>query len=461
MDQIKGSVKKKFFHNPTNKGITRKTIQKAPLWLAHDHSNKRKYNLPMKIFAYSLLATLASSLCSVGATERNPNVLLIMADDVGLEPIGCYGGESFETPQVDVLARKGMRFEHCYSMPVCHPSRLALMTGRYPFRLKTGWGDFPKEEEDRSIGRVMQKAGYATAVAGKWQMTLLKKDPGQPGRVGFDKWLLFGWHEGARFHDPFLYRRDKPPRTEKGSYGPDLYADFLSAFMESAHKQGKPFFAYFPMALAHDVTDDLKWQVPYAPGKDRWMNYGEMIASMDSTVGKLVGTLDRLGIRKETVVIFTGDNGTASRSKLRHLGKKGSKYEYEKVVVARKGERVPGGKGSLRDTGTRVPLIVNWPGTVKEGTVNQDLVDFSDWLPTMAELAGAKLAPDRPLDGQSFANSFRGIKGSRRTYAFSESRGKQGFVRDQRWKLYANGKTFDLRQDPMEKKALPENPGSK
>ena len=415
----------------------------------------------MKPFLSLIVNWLAIGLSVQCLAGRKPNVLLIMADDVGLEPIGCYGGESFDTPQVDALAGKGMRFEHCYSMPVCHPSRLALMTGRYPFRLKTGWGGFPKEEEDRSIGRVMQKEGYATAVAGKWQMTLLKKDPGQPGRVGFDKWLLFGWHEGARFHDPFLYRRDKPPRTEKGSYGPDLYADFLSAFMENAHKQGKPFFAYFPMALAHDVTDDLKWQVPYVPGKDRWMDYGEMIASMDSTVGKLVATLDRLGIRKETVVIFTGDNGTASRSKLRHLGKKGGRYEYEKVVVARKGKNIPGGKGSLKDTGTRVPLIVNWPGKVKAGAVNSDLIDFSDWLPTLAELAGAKIAPGRPLDGQSFANSFRGNEGPRRAYAFSESRGKQGFVRDQRWKLYANGKMFDIKNDPTEKKALPENPGSK
>ena len=412
----------------------------------------------MKPFLSLIVTWVAIGLSVQCLAGRKPNVLLIMADDVGLEPIGCYGGESFDTPQVDALAGKGMRFEHCYSMPVCHPSRLALMTGRYPFRLKTGWGGFPKEEEDRSIGRVMQREGYATAVAGKWQMTLLKKDPGQPGRVGFDSWLLFGWHEGARFHDPFLYRRDKPPRTEKGSYGPDLYADFLSAFMENAHKQGKPFFAYFPMALAHDVTDDLKWQVPYVPGKDRWMEYGEMIASMDSTVGKLVATLDRLGIRKETVIIFTGDNGTASRSKLRHLGKKGGKYEYEKVVVTRKGKNIPGGKGSLRDAGTRVPLIVNWPGTVKAGAVNSDLVDFSDWLPTLAELAGAKLAPGRPLDGQSFANSFRGNEGPRRAYAFSESRGKQGFVRDQRWKLYANGKMFDLKNDPAEKKALPEKP---
>ena len=104
---------------------------------------------------------------------------------------------------------------------------------------------------------------------------------------------------------------------------------------------------------------------------------------------------------------------------------------------------------------------MNWPGTVKAGSASSDLVDFSDWLPTLAELAGAKLASGRPLDGQSFANSFRGIDGPLRAYAFSESRGKQGFVRDQRWKLYANGKMFDLKQDPAEKKALPEKPESK
>jgi arylsulfatase A len=412
----------------------------------------------MKFHYFPLLWLFACTIC-VAASK--PNIVLIMADDVGCEPIGCYGGESFATPQVDALARKGMRFEHCYSMPVCHPSRMALMTGRYPFRMKAGWGSFPKESEEQSIGRVMQRAGYATAVTGKWQMTLMKKDAEQPGRTGFDEWLLFGWHEGARFHDPMLYQNDKPARTVTGNYGPDLYAEFLSSFIERSHKQGKPFFAYFPMALAHDVTDDLKWQVPYAPGKDRWMNYGEMIASMDATVGKLMATLDRLDIRKDTVVIFTGDNGTAARSKLRHLGKKGAKYEYEKVVVTRNGERIPGGKGSLKDTGTHVPLIVSWPGTVKQGTVSDDLVDFSDWLPTLAELGGAKLDPQRPLDGQSFAGSFLDLQGPRRKFAFSESKGKQAFVRDQRWKLYANGKFHDVEKDPGEKKAITGDPKDK
>ncbi len=190
----------------------------------------------MKFHYFPLLWLFACTIC-VAASK--PNVVLIMADDVGCEPIGCYGGESFATPQVDALARKGMRFEHCYSMPVCHPSRMALMTGRYPFRMKAGWGSFPKDAEEQSIGRVMQRAGYATVVAGKWQMTLMKKDSKQPGRTGFDEWLLFGWHEGARFHDPMLYQNDNPARTMTGSYGPDLYADFLSSFIERSHKQGK------------------------------------------------------------------------------------------------------------------------------------------------------------------------------------------------------------------------------
>ena len=191
------------------------------------------------------------------------------------------------------------------------------------------------------------------------------------------------------------------------------------------------------------------------------MNYGEMIASMDEMVGKIMGTLDRLEIREDTVVIFTGDNGTAAKSKLRHLGNKGAKYEYEKVVVTRNGERIPGGKGSLRDTGTHVPLIVSWPDTVKKGTVSDDLVDFSDWLPTLAELAGAKLDPQRPLDGQSFAGSFLNIEGPRRKFAFSESRGGKAFVRDQRWKLYVSGKFHDVEKDPAEKKAITGDPKDK
>ena len=400
------------------------------------------------------IATLLLGSIATSRGVPKPNIVLILADDVGCEPIGCYGGESFATPNIDALAKNGMKFEHCYSMPVCHPSRIALMTGRYPFRFKAGWGSFPKNEEKRSIGQVMKEAGYATAVAGKWQMTLLKKDLEQPYRMGFDQWSVFGWHEGARFHNPMIYQNGKVREGLKGEYGPDLYVKFLSEFMERSQKEGKPFFAYYSMALAHDVTDDLKRQVPYAPGKDRWMNYGEMIASMDKMVGKLMATLDRLKLRKNTLVLFTGDNGTAARSKLRHFGKSGKKYEYEKVVVRQNGRNVPGGKGLLNDRGTHVPLIANWPGKIPPETTCLDLVDFSDWLPTVAGIGRAELPKDVKFDGQSFASSFLGKNESARTFVFSESKGGQAFVRDQRYKLYSNGKFYDISSDREERKPL-------
>jgi len=406
------------------------------------------------------IATLLLGSIATSRGVPKPNIVLILADDVGCEPIGCYGGESFATPNIDALAKNGMKFEHCYSMPVCHPSRIALMTGRYPFRFKAGWGSFPKNEEKRSIGQVMKEAGYATAVAGKWQMTLLKKDLEQPYRMGFDQWSVFGWHEGARFHNPMIYQNGKVREGLKGEYGPELYVKFLSDFMKRSQKEGKPFFAYYSMALAHDVTDDLKWQVPYAPGKDRWMNYGEMIASMDKMVGKLMATLDRLKLRKNTLVLFTGDNGTAARSKLRHFGKSGKKYEYEKVVVRQNGRNVAGGKGLLNDRGTRVPLIANWPMSIAPGSVSEDLVDFSDWLPTVAEIGRAELPKEVEFDGKSFSGSFLGKKESARTFAFAESKGGKAFVRDQRYKLYANGKFYDISSDPEERKPLGKGKGT-
>ena len=412
-----------------------------------------------KFYIHRLINCLGFATLLLGSivTSRGlpkPNIVLILADDVGCEPIGCYGGESFTTPNIDALAKDGMKFEHCYSMPVCHPSRIALMTGRYPFRFKTGWGSFPKNEEKRSIGQVMKDAGYATAVAGKWQMTLLKKDPEQPSRLGFDAWSVFGWHEGARFHSPMIYQNGKVRKGLENRYGPELYVEFLTSFMEESKRRNKPFFAYYSMALAHDVTDDLKWQVPYAPGKDRWMNYGEMITSMDEMVGKLLASMERLNLRENTLVLFTGDNGTAARSKLRHFGKSGKKYEYEKVIVRQNGRNVPGGKGLLNDRGTHVPLIANWPIRIAAGSASEDLVDFSDWLPTIAEIGRAKLPKNVKFDGQSFASSFLGKNESARGFAFAESRGGRAFVRDQRYKLYANGKFYDVSIDPEERKPL-------
>lgn len=395
-------------------------------------------------------ALILAATTNATAAERPPNILLIMADDVGVDAIGAYGGESYKTPRIDALAKNGMRFNHCYSMPVCHPTRTTLLTGKYPFRQNhPRWGAFPKADEKKTVAHLLKNAGYATAIAGKWQLALQKRDPNHPKRLGFDQSCVFGWHEGPRYYDPLLYVNGKL-REEKGKYGPDIYVQFLADFMQRNRKQ--PFFAYYSMALCHDVTDDLKKPVPYAPNKDHYDTYAEMIAEMDKHVGQIVDAVDKLGLRENTVILFTGDNGTAKSSI--HTAKDG-KYIRKPVFSMQNGQRIRGGKGELTNGGTNVPLLVSWKGNIKPGQVVDDLVDFSDWLPTLADLAEAKAPGGWNIDGKSFANRLRGKGPAPRKYAYAE-RGKSGWwVRTQRWKLYNTGKLFDMKSDPREKKPLP------
>ncbi|WP_197455742.1 sulfatase-like hydrolase/transferase [Stieleria neptunia] len=403
------------------------------------------------VFAVVLLAPLMLP-SSVWASK--PNILLIMADDVGCDAIGCYGGQSHPTPHIDALAQGGMKFNHAYSMPVCHPSRVCLMTGRYPFRFGAEgmkWGDFPDAAEGISIGDRMKQAGYATAVAGKWQLCMMKNDLQHPRRVGFDSWCLFGWHEGGRYNDPLIYTNGQLRDDTRGKYGPDLYVEFLIDFMRQSRQDGKPFFAYYPMALCHDVTDDLKGrQVAYY--KDgRWMTYAEMIASMDDMVGRLVAALEQMELREETLILFTTDNGTPAASYL-SVGADG-KMARPKVFSIRNGEVVPGGKGKHDDTGTRVPLIANWPGRIDAGTQADQMVDLTDYLPTVAEIAGLG-DEDVFRDGISFAPLLFGDTRKRqRDWIYSEHRGKRS-IRSPQFRLYDDGRFFDLVTDPQEQQAL-------
>lgn len=379
--------------------------------------------------------------------KRPPNVILIMADDVGSDAIGCYGGESYETPHIDKLATNGMRFTHFYSMAVCHPTRVCLMTGKYPSTLgDPRWGSFPKSEDAASIGSRMKRAGYRTAVAGKWQLSLMKNDKRQPARMGFDEWCLFGWHEGGRYHDPFLYQNGELRKDTKGKFGPDLYTEFLIDFME--RNRERPFFAYFPMALCHDVTDDTKEHVSFYK-EGRWMNFGEMVAVMDDKVGEMVAAVERLGLTEDTLILFLTDNGSPSAS---YLTVKNSRMVKEKIVSQRNGKPVPGGKGLLKDRGTRVPLIASWPGTIAGPRVIDDLVDMSDFVPTLSDLAGTEVESGS-LDGVSLAPRLLTGKPSGRRWAVAEHKGKR-FVRTRKWKLYNDGRLYQVSVDPEERKIV-------
>lgn len=403
--------------------------------------------------ALALAAIVLSGICAgwAGAAEVRPNVVFILADDLGCETLGCYGGTSYNTPHVDRLAATGMRFRHCYSMPVCHPTRVAILTGRYPFRMGTpGWGTFPKSEEKRTFAHVMKRAGYATAVAGKWQLILLGRNPRHPQQLGFDESSLFGWHEGPRYYAPYVWQNGKLREGLEDRYGPDVYCEFLIDFM--TRNRDKPFVAYYSMALCHDVTDDLDAPVPFGP-HGRYDSYTEMVEAMDARVGRLVDALDRLGLREKTLILFTGDNGTPKS----YIATAVDGKLVRGAIVSMLGDvEVRGGKGELTDAGTRVPLVANWPGTTPAGQVVDDLVDFSDFLPTFAELGGAPLPEGVTLDGRSFAPRLRGEAAEGRRWAYSGLRGKY-WVRTQRWKLYGDGRLVDVENDPREKKPVAED----
>ncbi|MBC8443253.1 sulfatase-like hydrolase/transferase [PVC group bacterium] len=384
-------------------------------------------------------------------SKRPPNIVFILADDVGSEVLGSYGGTSYKTPHLDALARTGTRFTHCYSMPVCHPSRIALMTGQYPFRTQTRWGSFPNDL--RTTAHVLQSAGYATAVAGKWQLVLQKTRPDHPKLLGFDESCLFGWHEGPRYHNPHIWQngRRRTAVQKPDVFGPDVYCDFLIDFM--TRNREKPFFAYFSMALCHEISDDFSPVPPPAPD-GHYLTFTEMAETMDTVIGRLVAALDRLRLRERTLVLFTTDNGSP-KSYLTDLTERDGKVKRlrEPVISMRDGQEVRGGKGELTDRGTRVPLIANWPGGPPSGAVTDALIDFPDVLPTFAELAKARPPRDQLADGQSFAPQLRGSSGVARAFVYC-GRAKSYWVRNQRWKLYNDGRLLDMDADPEEKKPI-------
>ena len=377
------------------------------------------------VFAVSLLAVLFCALPLLGAEK--PNVILIMADDIAYDNVGCYGSEYFKTPRLDELATTGAKFNHCYSMPLCTPSRVKIMTGRDNIRNYIGFGKLDKNET--TFGTMLKNAGYATAVAGKWQLSQGAKGSLAPD-CGFDTYCL--WHypgtNRQRYWNPSIMRDGKLVPVTADSYGPDVCTDFIIEFIER-HQQN-PFFVYYPMILVHGPFPST----PDNKGRDstsKAANYRDMVAYMDKCVGRIVDALDKNGVRENTVVMFTTDNGTGG----------GISYPF-------KGEERNGEKGRATDGGSHAPLIVNCPGLVPAGTVTDDLVDFSDFLPTFAEVGGAKL-PNVTLDGRSFWPQCLGNKGNPREWIFQyySPKGKPGpiiWAQDQNHKFYSHGKFIEV-----------------
>ncbi|GMV95775.1 MAG: sulfatase [Phycisphaerae bacterium] len=385
---------------------------------------------------------LSMVLALAPAAPQRPNILFIMADDLGPEWLSCYGSEH-QTPHLDRLAASGMRFERAYATPLCTPTRHELLTGRYPFR--TGWtthydtprwgGQYFDWNREITFARVLREAGYATAVAGKWQMNDFRTHPDALARHGFDEHCVWPGVESdnppaaERYFDAYVQTNGRR-ETRQGEFGPDVFTGFLIDFM--TRKKDGPFLAYYAMVLTHTPFTHTPANRGNESLKGAALHPG-MVDHLDGEVGRLLAALERLGLRDRTVVIFTTDNGTVS-------GVKG--------MV--RGRAVNGGKATLREAGIRVPLIVSWPGQVAAGRATAAPVDFSDFFPTLLELAGAAPPAGVTLDGRSFAPLLRGDPAYRpREWVFSQL-GAGRIVCDGRFKLYQDGRMFDVEEDPAE-----------
>jgi arylsulfatase A len=389
------------------------------------------------------LGLAVSCLAGEGVSPGNPpNIILVMADDLGAECLGSYGALDYRTPQLDDLARRGTRFTHCFAQPLCTPSRLQLMTGKYNDRNYIGFGDMRADEY--TFGHLLAGAGYSTAIVGKWQ---LGGGYERPRQIGFDEACL--WHiqgRQQRYWQPRIVDNGRLRNDVADRYGPDVLCDYALDFIR--RHASRPFFLYYPMCLTHDpfcpTPDSSEPKSEHDPDT---RHFRQMVEYMDQIVGRIVRQLDECRIRDNSLLLFTGDNGT-----------------HASVVTRTDRGPIRGGKREMTSAGTHVPLIAHWPAGGGSPQVCNDLVDFTDFLPTLADAAGAALPHPGHLDGHSFLPQIRGESGSPRRYVFCYywGRGRDPHearvsVRDHRWKLYDDGRFFDLSTDPLEQESLDQN----
>lgn len=430
------------------------------------NSDRFRSNLTSQAWLALLTLCLVSISSAAESTKtRPPNVILVMADDVSWECFGCYGAEDYETPNIDSLAAKGVRFKNCYSTPICTPSRVKLMTGKYSFRNYTHFGYLnPKE---KTFGHVMKDAGYKTAIAGKWQLNGLysgaenSTDNTRPHKAGFDEYCLWqvtvgknGQNGGERFWSPVLEHNGKflSKQDNHEQYGPDIMSDFICDFIDRNQKD--PFFVYYPTVLVHDPFVPTPDNIGDAPRthetnkapknkREQKANFVAMVNYLDKIIGKLVAKVESVGQLENTLILFTADNGTNVRIK--------SNWN---------GMEIKGGKGGTTDMGTHVPLVAYWKGHTPNGAVLNDLVEFTDFYPTIAQAAGIKLDQTDPIDGRSFLPQLGGSEGNPRSWVLNHYQpywgkfaGKQ-YVRDADYKLYRDGRFYNVPRDLVESNDL-------
>jgi arylsulfatase A len=409
-------------------------------------------------FIRTLLTTFCLASASAQAADTlaaRPNILLIVTDDQGAVDAGCYGAKDLMTPNMDALAARGVRFTQFYAAaPVCSPSRAGLLTGRYPLRAgltgnassqRGGKAAMPGAQV--TLAEMLKPAGYATAHIGKWHLGFTPET--MPNAQGFDYSFghmggcidnlshFFYW-EGPNRHDLF---RNGVEIHEPGRFFGDLIVEEASRFMEQNRE--RPFFIYFAANMPHyPYQGEPKWlerfkELPYPRNL-----YAAFVATLDERIGAVLKKVDDLGLRERTLVIYQSDNGHSTEQRA-HFGG-GSAGPYR------------GAKFSLFEGGIRLPAIISWPGQLPEGEVRNQIVHACDWMPTIAELTGAKLLnPD--IDGTSIVQVIRSATAPSPHevlhWHVGGGAGAQWAVRSGDWKLIGNAQdTSGGKLSPEDKK---------
>lgn len=388
---------------------------------------------------------------NVTAQNSQPNIVLILADDLGYECISANGGTSYKTPNIGKLASQGVRFGNYHSQPVCTPTRVQMMTGMYNVRNYKNFGTLKRDQT--TFANILKDAGYKTAIAGKWQ---LGNETDSPQHFGFETACLWQHTLGntdpegndSRYSNPILEYNGVVKKYNSGEYAPTILTDFLCDFMEK--NKNVPFLAYYSMVLTHcpfvPTPDSKDWDPTYkgSPTYDGDKKYfPDMVAYMDKEVGRIVAKIEALGLSDNTIIIFTGDNGTEGN-----------------IVSTLNGRPYKGGKGKTTDNGTHTPLIIRWDKKIEAGKVSENLVDCSDFLPTMCDAANAKVPDNLTIDGISILPHLLGKKETTKEwiYCWYTKSGKldalKELVRNEKYKLYKTGEFYNVMDDFEENKPI-------
>lgn len=395
---------------------------------------------------------------SAQAQPRRPNILFILADDLGFADLSCYGRRDYQTPVLDALAAQGTRLTQGYANScVCSPTRVALITGRYQQRLRVGLDEpLPRggppvrlPAGHPTLPSILKRAGYRTALLGKWHVGA-EADAG-PNAFGYDHFFGFTMGGTNYYQQPPSDAPDRLPdtlflnreRVRREGYLTDMLGDEAVRWIGSGTA---PFFLslhfsapHWPWVAPGDEAAAAAWSDIYDLRHGNLEIYGRMVRSLDANVGKVLAALERAGLDRDTIVVFTSDNG-------------GERFSDTWPFT--------GAKGELLEGGIRVPLIVRWPGRIAAGTTSPQVMITMDFLPTLAAAAGAAPDPAMPSDGENLLPVLLGespVRPRRLFWRFKNA--QQAAVRDGDWKYLALGGRdylFDLARDPRERANLKE-----